>query len=434
MKINFPHNDMVVQGLEEVTIPPLYRIRQKFDSQKIDDIEEHLLRKLEVLHIDNNLFGKRIAITAGSRKIPHIVKIYHIICAFLKEKGARPFLVPAMGSHGGATAQGQKDFLAGYGITEESIGAPIISCMDTVSYGSIDGNVLYCDKCAAEADGIIILNKVKPHTSFRGTHESGLAKMIAVGLAKHRGAAAFHHLGVNTFSKHIPEAAEVFLRSFPVVCGIGIVQNAYDEICALEIAPPEELLALDQRLLVLARDRMARLKFHDADLLIIDEIGKDISGLGADPNVTGRTNAAVQGFDGILNVTRIFIAGISEKSHGNGIGLYAADVTTRRCLNSVDWNPTWVNVATSTTLRGGTIPIYVENDSEAIRLCLACCYRQDFSLCRIARIRNTRDLDTIEVSEPLLKDIREREDIEVLSGPTPILFDDGGFLKHICGG
>lgn len=310
--IEFPHAEVKIEGMEHIEVPGMLHIRQRYDPTKIDDLAGHLTRQLEALP-QQNLCGKRIAVTAGSRGIPHIALLYRTVCAYLRRCGAEPFLVPAMGSHGGGTAEGQTDILAAYGLTEESVGAPIRSCMDVVEYGRLDnGTHLYCDRLAAEADGIVVMNKVKPHTDFRAEHESGLTKMIAIGIAKHKGATEFHRLGFEHFAQRLPQAAERFLQAYNVPFAVGIVQNAYDEICTLEAAPGGELLALDAKLLREAKQKIPRLKCNSVDVLIIDRIGKEISGFGADPNVTGRTNGIQADFAGVLDTQKIFIAGLTE--------------------------------------------------------------------------------------------------------------------------
>ena len=246
MQITFPPMDVKIEGMRGIEIPPMLLVRQKYDSRKITDVRAHVRTQLSAFALAG-LEGKRVCVTAGSRGIPHMDVIYRCVCDCLKERGARPFIIPAMGSHGGATAEGQRELLAGYGITPEKMGVPVESTMEVVEYGRLaDGTPLYCDKLAAAADGIVLMHKVKPHTDFRGKHESGLAKMIAIGIANHAGATAFHKLGFERFAACLPEAAQVFLDAFTVVCGIGIVQNAYDEVCTIEAAPPGGILAMDR--------------------------------------------------------------------------------------------------------------------------------------------------------------------------------------------
>lgn len=428
MFIQFPHVDITVKGMEAVKIPPMIKIRQKFDGSKITNIYEYVFKKLNNLGLQG-LQGKRICITAGSRGIPDMPTLYKAVVDFLISRKANPFIVPAMGSHANATAEGQLDLLARYGLTEESIGCPILSSMDVVEYGVLDnGTHLYCDKYASEADGIIILNKVKPHTDFHGEHESGLCKMIAIGISKHMGATSFHSMGFEHFAEYLPKCASMFLSSFPIVCGIGLVQNAYDEICSVEAAKPEGLLALDAALLREAKERIAKFMFKDLDLLIIDQIGKEISGYGADPNVTGRTNGIQKDFDNTLNVNKLFIAGLTDKTHNTASGLAQADITTRRCLNSVDWSSTWTNIVTSGRIRGCAIPMYVDTDKEAIRLALHCCSGADSSNYRVARIKTTLDLFEIQISPALYHCIKDNPAISIIEEAHDMAFDSEDFL------
>ena len=275
MFIQFPEVHVPVQGLDEVELPQMVTIRQRYDASKIDDVEGVLREQLEALPDHASYEGKRIAITVGSRGIPYLPEMVRVIGEALKEWGASPFIVPAMGSHGGATAEGQVEMIEGYGVTEEACGMPIVSSMEVVSFGDLDGEPLWCDKAAFESDGIVIFNKVKPHTDFRGPHESGLAKMMAIGIAKHKGAASLHSFGFHTFTEMVPRAAELFLERCPVAFGVGVVQNAYDDICCIEACTPENMMATDARLLELAKDRLAKFKFDACDLLIVEQIGKN---------------------------------------------------------------------------------------------------------------------------------------------------------------
>ncbi len=429
MFIDFPEVSGVISlSAETIKLPEVRRVRQLFCNDSIENIEAHLEERLRrQLAGGPSLRGRRICITAGSRGIPHFPLILRTVCRCLKELGAEPFIIPAMGSHGGATAEGQKQILTDYGITEEAMGAPVCSSMEVVQYGTLpDGTPLYCDRLAAQADGIVIMNKVKPHTDFRGPHESGLAKMIAIGIAKHEGATSFHSLGFHRFAEMIPVAAQIFLDTFPVLCGIGIVQNAYDEISELEIAESRDLLALDRELLEHARASMARFKFREANVLVIDEIGKEISGYGQDPNVTGRANARAPGFEEIFKAERVFIRGLSEKSHHNGAGLAEADVTTRSCLQQVDFGVTWTNLITSKVIEGCRMPMYANNDLDALRLAIACCSDTDPETVRLVRIRNTLALHEIEVSRGLYEQLKDDPEIEAVSDYYSIPFDGSG--------
>ena len=369
MFISFPEIHVPIQGMDQVRLPSMIPIRQIYDSASIADLTGHIAWKMEEIIPDNrNLSGRRIAVTVGSRGIPHLAEMVKQICDTLRVWGAFPFIVPTMGSHGGASAEGQTGVLASYGITEEAMGVPLLSSMETVQYGELEGIPLYCDKLAFESDGVVVFNKVKPHTEFRGDHESGLAKMIAIGMGNHKGASSFHSLGFERFAEMIPKVAETFLGTGKVIMAIGVVQNAYDDISDIRVCVPEELLKTDEELLRIAKEKMARFKFDNIDLLIVDEIGKNISGTGCDPNVVGRNLSNT--FSGILNLKKLFIRGLTPESHHSGVGLGMADMTTRACLNDVDWEASWANVMTTGSLIGGRIPIYANNDEDAIRQCL----------------------------------------------------------------
>ena len=426
--IEFPPMHVKVEGLERVKLPRMVRARQVFDSARIQDVAAHIRNQMQAnLHDKQRFAGKRLAITVGSRGIPQLDVMVRTVVQTLQEWEALPFIVPAMGSHGGATAEGQLQMLATYNITEESMGCPILSSMEVVQISTLpDGTPVYCDKNAASADGIVILNKVKPHTDFRAKHESGLAKMMAIGLAKHKGAAMFHEMGFSTFAERIPQVCEEFLAHLPIAFGVGIVQNAYDDISDVEVMEADQLLAKDAELLEIAKAKMARFLVPSIDVLMIDEIGKNISGNGADPNITGRSNSA--GFDDILDCKKLFIRGLTQETHHNGCGIAHADVTTRRCLNDIDFETTWINVVTATMLNGGKIPMYMENDRDALMLAIRTCNGIDFAKPRIVHVLDTLHLDEIALSETYLDTIAGIPEIEVLSDPYELKFDAEGFL------
>ena len=427
--IDFPEINFPVQGIEDIRLPRMVRVRQKFANDKIQDIRGHLQSRLDGLHLQQDLHGKRIAVTVGSRGIPHNALIVKTICDRLKDWGAEPFVVPAMGSHGGGCVEGNLEILEGYGITEEAVGVPIRASMEVVQVGKIQdavGTPVFCDKYAAEADGIVIYNKVKPHTDFKGQHESGLLKMIAIGLAKHTGCSWFHKQGFDTFAERIPMVAEEFLKRMPVLFGVGVVQNAYDEISEIEVYPSDRLIEGDAELLKIAKKRFPRFRFDFIDVLVIDQIGKNISGEGADPNVTGR--GFMPYFKDDFHTKRLMIRGLSEQSHHNACGLGLADITTRRCLNSVDWESTWINLSTNTMIDGGKIPMYQNNDFEALRLAIRTCTKIDYNKALVVRIHDTLSLSEFEVSESMLDRIKDDSCIEILSEPYEILFDEDGYM------
>lgn len=431
-KIDFPEMNFFVQGIDEVTIPKMVRIREKYEDDKIEDIKAHLHNELDGLEIDREkLKGKTIAVTVGSRGIPSLPLIIKTICDRLKQWGAEPFIIPAMGSHGGGTVEGNLQILADYGITEEAMEVPIKASMDVVKIGEINDDAhtpVYCDKYAAEADGIVLFNKVKPHTDFKGYVESGICKMIAIGIAKHFGCSWFHRQGFDTFAERIPMVSEVFLKNMNVIMGVGVVQNAYDEISEIKAFTKDKIIEGDHELLQIAKRRLPKMKFDNIDVLIIDYIGKNISGEGADPNVTGR--GSMPGFEDDFHCKKMFVRSLTPQSHGNACGLCYADVTTRKCLQSVDWESTWINFSTNMMLSAGKIPVYQNTDYEALRLAIRTCTKlTDYSKARIARIKDTLSLSEIEVSEALLEDVKDRSDVEILSDSYELEFDSEGSLK-----
>ena len=363
----------------------------------------------------------------GSRGIPHLADIVRTTILFLQDRGAKPFIVPAMGSHGNACAEGQLEIVNSYGITEESMGVPICSSMEVVLLGELeDGTPVYCDRFAAEADGLVVLNKIKPHTDFKGSHESGLAKMMAIGLGNHKGASMFHMMGMDTFPERLPKVAQVFLEKLPVLFGIGVIQNAYDKLCLVEVVPAENLMEREEELLKIAKDRMGRFKFDDLDVLVVDEIGKNISGAGLDPNIVGRNFS--RNIHDVLRLKKLFIRGLSEETHHIGIGISLADITTRRCLNSIDFSAVWANAITATVIQAGAIPMYMENDRDALMLAIRTGNGTDLQNARVVRIKNTLEITEFEVSEAILKELSGRDDIEVLSELRDIPFDAEGFM------
>ena len=431
--IDFPEMNFVIQGLDMVEIPPMYKMTQVYDSNKIDDPAAYIKKMMnDYQGIDKEaLRGKRIAVTVGSRGIPFLPEMVKTILDTLKDWGAKPFIVPAMGSHGGGTVEGNLQILADYGITEEAMEVPIKASMDVVKIGEINDDAhtpVYCDKYAAEADGIVLFNKVKPHTDFKGYVESGICKMIAIGIAKHFGCSWFHRQGFDTFAERIPMVSEVFLKNMNVIMGVGVVQNAYDEISEIKAFTKDKIIEGDHELLQIAKRRLPKMKFDNIDVLIIDYIGKNISGEGADPNVTGR--GSMPGFEDDFHCKKMFVRSLTPQSHGNACGLCYADVTTRKCLQSVDWESTWINFSTNMMLSAGKIPVYQNTDYEALRLAIRTCTKlTDYSKARIARIKDTLSLSEIEVSEALLEDVKDRSDVEILSDSYELEFDSEGSLK-----
>lgn len=427
MLIDFPPIDVKIQGLDSIKIPRMVKIRQKYDEHKIEHISEHVRDGLEEnVEKKESFSGKRIAITAGSRGIPHYSTILKTMVETLLSWGAKPFIVPAMGSHAGATAEGQLEMLEGFGITKESMGCPVISSMDTVALGTLeDGTVIYCDKHAYESDGIIVFNKVKPHTCFKAEHESGLLKMMVIGLGKHRGAASMHAQGYEKFPELLLNGGKLFIEKAPVILGVGLVQNAKDDISDIEVFHPDQIVDGDAHMLRMAKDKMARFLFPSTDILIIDRIGKDISGSGFDPNVVMRKDRP---FAGALENQIIFVRGLTEGTHHNATGLNSSDITTLRCVRDVDWGITWTNIMTAVPVSNCRIPCFAPNDRDAILWSIKSCTDESRGNVRIVRVRDTVNMEYLEVSENMAEEMRGREDIEIISEPYEIAFGADGYI------
>lgn len=411
--------------------PPLALIGQKLHDETIADPRAALRQALTPLKLQDSIRpGQRVALTAGSRGIAGLAEVLAELVAVLRELGAEPFIVPSMGSHGGATAEGQRKVLESLGLGEDKLGAPILSDMNTVLLGeSPAGAPAHLDAHAAKADHIIVVNRVKSHTKFKGRIESGLMKMLAIGLGKHQGAALLHGLapalGMETV---ILEAARITLAKAPVLLGVGLVENAFGRLCELRAFPAAELEAGEIELLRRAKEVSPKIPFAELDLLVVDEIGKDISGTGMDTNVTGRNRDILGDFTGqkgfAPHVKRILVRGLTNKTEGNAMGLGFADVTTQRCVDAVDRQKTGANALTGVSPEKAAIPLTLPNDREALAAALHTLGRWDPNSVRVAHIRNTLRLDRLLVSPALLPLLPDRA--EILREPEPIFFDDQG--------
>ena len=410
-------------------LPRMVLVEQRFEAERVEDVAAAVRREMRRF-ASPALQGARVAVTAGSRGVANIREIIAAAVAELRCWGAEPFIVPAMGSHGGATAEGQVAVLAAYGITEATMGVPIRASMDTVVAARLsDGTPLHFDRIASQADAIVVCGRVKPHTDFFGDYESGLHKMLAVGLGKHTGATTLHRHGFAEFPRLIPEAGRVLLTAVPVLMGLAVVENGYHQVMAVEAVAPGDWNERERALLVLARRAMARLRMRDLDLLIVDELGKDVSGAGMDPNVTGRGTAAFnrRKVDDLPAIQRIFVRGLSRDTDGNACGIGFADVTTLRCADQIDFGKTYINTITSIEIGGARLPLVCNNDREALVVALRTCRKLELAEARVAWIKNTNELTHVRVSEAVLRDLGSA-DLKVLGPPEPLRFDADGFL------
>ena len=414
--------------LAPVQIPRFVKVRQNFLRPRVADPAAELISKLEAGHyLDAVKPGQNIAITAGSRGITNMALLHKTLVSEVKKRGGVPFLFPAMGSHGGATAEGQKAMLEGMGITEEYVGAPIRATMETVQIGeSATGRPVYLDKYANEADGIIVINRIKPHTGFRGKVESGLCKMCTLGMGKQRGADFCHAEGLGRMAENVPAIAAVTLAKKNILCAVGLIENAYHETAQLEVLHKNEVLDREPALLKRAWELMAKLLFDELDVLIMDEIGKNISGTGFDTNVVGRYNTPYA--SGGPKITRVTALDISEASHGNGNGLGMLDMTTMRAYKKFDFDQTYPNSLTSTVPLTVKIPMVLKNDRQAIQGCIKTSNVMDRSALRMVRIKNTLSLTDIEASEALIPLIQAHPHLELAGVSYDLPFDGVGNL------
>ncbi|OIP90105.1 MAG: hypothetical protein AUK26_10205 [Syntrophaceae bacterium CG2_30_58_14] len=411
--------------------PDMIRLRQTFDRTMVTDIPGAVQAELKKLALGQRVRpGQRIALTGGSRGVANIALILKSAADYLKSLGARPFIFPAMGSHGGATAEGQTAMLAHYHVTEAFTDAPILSSMETVEISKTqDGVPVFIDKNAFEADGIIVVNRIKPHTKFKAPIESGLMKMMAIGMGKQKGAEYYHKAAIQyTFPKIIVDVGREVLKKVPILCGLGLVENGYDQTAAIAAVLPDELEKKEKELLILAKRMMPRLPFTEIDLLIIDEMGKDISGTGIDPNVTGRNRDILGVFPHPVNVRRLFVRDLTPFSGGNATGIGLADLTTKRLVDKIDRLSTYMNCITGISLEKAAIPMHFETDRECIQVALGSVGLIPPRKSRIVRIKNTLQLDEVEVSEIYGGEIPSRPDLEILEGPRPMSFDVRGNL------
>ncbi len=412
--------------------PRMVRVKQRFQDTCIADIEKEVFAQIQKLPLPDDLASKRIAITAGSRGIPNFRETITAIGRALKKRGAIPFVVPAMGSHGCGTAEGQTEVLATYGMTEETLEMPIVSSMETVLLGiSESGAKVYCDKTAYEADGIVVCGRVKPHTDFRAPIESGLCKMMVVGLGNHQGAVSFHKTGEGDMGTRLQNAARLFLSKTKVLFAMALIDNAYHKTKRLEAVMPENILVREPELLIEAAQSMSRLLLHDIDTLVVDCFGKEISGAGMDPNITGRFLFAPHLRDpNYPHVKKIAVLRLTEASHGNAAGLGIIDYVSRKFAQALDLGVTYTN-SLSSTLSLGKIPMVMNNDVDTIYAAASACGKGEIKDVRIVRIENTLELEHILVSENLLPEITERTDMELMGEPEEIAFD-GQATWAIC--
>ena len=412
--------------IKDIPIPELVKVKQSFDRTSLEDIEDTLYREIKTEKIMSRIHpGQSIAVAVGSRGINHHGLITKTVVSVLKELGADPFIVASMGSHGGATVEGQKSILDGYNITEEYCGCPVKIGTEVSLIGyTDDSKPVYIDKFAAEADGIVLINRIKPHTAFRGPYESGLMKMMAIGLGKQKGAEICHAAGFENMAENIPKFGNAVLKNSNVIFGLAILENAYDETRELIALTSEEIPVKEPELLERAMSYMPKILPSCTDLLVVGRIGKNYSGDGMDPNISG--TFATKCASGGVKSQRVAVLDITEESHGNGVGFGMADVSTKKAADKFDPEMSYPNALTCLVSQVVKIPMIFDNDRLCIQAGIKLCADVDYSDVRVIYVDNTLQLENIYVSKNMVEEVRDIPGVTIDGDSMPLKFNDEG--------
>ena len=420
-----------IAGGLDIPLPNMIPVKVIFDAPKLESIDRTIAEQFKNSQIREKIkSGQTIAVGCGSRGIANIAEVAKAVVSEIKALGGKPFIFPAMASHGAATAEGQQQVLEGYGITDAYVGGPLRATMEVEVVDTLaDGTRIFMDRFAAEADGVVLIGRIKPHTNFRAPIESGIVKMMTIGMGKIRGATELHYHGMEAFKELLPDAARVVMSKKPFLFGVGLVENAKEELAVIEVIPAETLFDREPQLLSRARELMSKLLFDVIDVLVIDEMGKNISGAGFDPNVTGR-NCRDTPWSGPPEIQKIVCMDLTDKTHGNATGLGATDVITMRLYQRMDIAATYANVITGAYLDGAAIPMIMNTGEEAIRLAVKTLRRVRPQDARIVHIKNTLELTEIVVSEPLTAQVEAHPQMQINGDAAPFAFGPDGSLKR----
>ncbi len=420
------------------SFPRMMEVRQSFPPPRQLDLPRLVREQFATKRVLAQVRpGMRVAVGVGSRGITNLAVIVRAVLDALREAGAQPFVIPAMGSHGGGTSEGQTQVLAEYGVTAESMGVPIAASMETRSIGSALGADVHFSAAALEAEGIVIINRVKPHTDFHGTLGSGIQKMLTIGFGKHAGAIVAHRTAAHVgHERVIREFSRVMIETVPVLCGVAILEDQHHATAEIEVLRREEIACEEDRLFQRAWSLMPRLPLEEVDLLIVDRLGKEISGTGMDTNVIGRE---IAGYSVALQqdpprtpmIHRIFVRGLSKATNGNGIGIGLADFTTARAVRALDLRYTYVNALTGMGMHPAKIPIHFETDREAIEAALSTLALPGPQQARILRIADTLSLEKLHASEGCADLLRQRAEVSSIGAPFEMCFDETGNLHDL---
>jgi hypothetical protein len=422
---------MVSEIIENVQIPKMFKIEQAFEERHIspEAIQPHIEALLSKDAFCRTMKpGMRIGITAGSRGIRNVVLITRSIVDFVKKQGAQPIVLAAMGSHGGSTSEGQRAILEGLGITEASMGCPILSDMDVVVIGkNEEGGDVYLSRDAMGMDGIIVSCRIKPHTCFRGPYESGIMKMMTIGLGKQKGADICHKAGFGLMAKNIPLFGKAILDHAPILFAVAVVENAFEDTYDIIAIEKEQIVDEEPYYQKLSKTLLPSIPFSKCDVLVCDTIGKNFSGSGMDSNITGTyPTPFVEGIEGAISPQRVAVLDLSDESHHNGCGCGMAQATTQRFFKKMDFEQTYPNVLTSTVIENVRIPMVLKNDKEALQVCIKTSCNVGSEGIRIIRIMNTTNINRMYVSEAYYGEVKDNPKIKILSEPAEARFDEEG--------
>ena len=410
--------------------PEMAWIKQKLNDTKLLNIEDCIHQQINALSIQNKIQkGESVALAVGSRGIHDIDHVVKSCISILKHYDLKPVIIPAMGSHGGATSEGQMAVLEKLSITKQSMGCDIDADMGVTILTQTASDVpIYFSKRALEANHIVVINRVKPHTKFSAPIESGLCKMLTIGLGKKKGAELFHQAAVNHSFHLIEQCAELIITKCPILFGVAILENGYGQLASIDIVLPEQLIEQEKKLLQKAYQMIGQIPFDPIDILIIDYIGKNISGIGMDSNVTGRHRDIVGNFFHPPHVKRIFVRDLTPESQGNANGIGLADVTTTRCVNAIDRTKTYINAITALSPEKAAIPMFFDTDQECVDVCLQTIGLNSFDQAKIVKINNTMTLDRMLVSRALENEIQQNLLLEQMTPWTALTFMDGQLI------
>ncbi len=411
--------------LKDIKIPPMYRVKQEFVSKPLNDIEEACLQQIVSLDRLKGLKkGAGIAVAVGSRGVADIAKITASVVNALKKLEFDPFIVSAMASHGGATSEGQRELLAELGITEESVGCAVRASVDVIEIGILENGLpVYIDRIASQGDGIVVINRIKTHTAFHGKYESGLVKMLAIGLGNHIGAKACHQLGFGQMEKNIIAMAKMKMAKFPVLFGVAVIEDGCENVSIIEVIDADHIMEREPDLLQISKSNMPSIPIADMDVLVVDRMGKEISGDGMDPNITGRYSTPYA--RGNVTVQKLAVLSVTDKSHGNVIGIGQADICPRRLYDEIDFETTYINSLVATVTSVARLPMVLPTDFDVIRAAIMTSNISDFERVRFVRIRDTLHLRDLIVSESLVDEVSGKASITSVEGPFEMMFNNG---------